>query len=434
MVNKEWIECKLADACRSIDYGYTASANDAPVGPRFLRITDIVSGHIDWTSVPHVQADVGTQEKYRLSDGDIVIARTGASTGASMYIKNPPDAIFASYLVRLKIKNEFNSRFIAYYLKSDTFWSYIRGVLGDKSAQPNASASTMTQAPLRIPKERKKQEEIAYILGALDDKIELNRKMNETLEAMARAIFKSSFTYPFEGIKYLQGEAPSPLPSPNGRGCQELTGEGELELVDSPLGKIPKGWRAGTLGEMCDIIMGQSPPGETYNETGEGMPFYQGIRDFGFRFPNRRVYCNSASRIAQKGDVLLSVRAPVGSLNIAGEECAIGRGVATLRIKGQHYGFLYYIMKETQWEWAKYEAEGTAFGSATKTDVQNFSIIVPPIEAISGFNKVVFPMDKTIKNNEMQSRTLAFIRDALLPKLLSGEIRVKDAERFVETV
>ncbi len=165
MAVDEWIECKLADACSSIDYGLTASATDSAVGPRFSRITDIVSGSIDWEAVPYVVADPATTERYRLDDGDIVIARTGASTGASVYIKEPPSAVFASYLVRLKTKPDFDSRFVAYYLKSDVFWSFIRGVLGDKSAQPNASASTMTQAPLRAPKSGETQRAIAHILG-----------------------------------------------------------------------------------------------------------------------------------------------------------------------------------------------------------------------------------------------------------------------------
>jgi type I restriction enzyme S subunit len=267
------------------------------------------------------------------------------------------------------------------------------------------------------------QRAIAHILGTLDDKIELNRKMNETLEAMARAIFKSWFI-DFDPVRAkAEGRDPG-LP-------KEIADLFPDSFEDSELGKIPKGWRVGTLSDFCEIVMGQSPPGETYNESGEGLPFYQGIRDFGFRFPNRRVYCNAASRIIQKGDVLLSVRAPVGSLNIAVEDCAIGRGIAALRIKGQHYGFLYYLMKETQWSWKKYEDEGTVFGSATKSDVQKFSVIIPPTETILNFNNVVFPMDETIKNNEIQSRTLASIRDALLPKLLSGEIRVKEVEKIV---
>ena len=150
----EWIECTLADACRSIDYGLTASASARKTGPRFLRITDIVSGHIDWNEVPHVAADDQTTAKYRLHHGDVVLARTGASTGASAYVKDPLPAVFASYLVRLQAKPEFDPRFLAYYLRSDAFWTFIRGVLGDKSAQPNASASTMTKAPLRAPEDK----------------------------------------------------------------------------------------------------------------------------------------------------------------------------------------------------------------------------------------------------------------------------------------
>jgi hypothetical protein len=116
-----WFEGKLSDACQSIDYGLTASASDNQAGPRFLRITDIVSGSINWKTVPFVEASESATEKYKLRDGDIVLARTGASTGASAYVSSPPDAVFASYLVRLKIKPDFDSRFIAYYMQSEAF-------------------------------------------------------------------------------------------------------------------------------------------------------------------------------------------------------------------------------------------------------------------------------------------------------------------------
>ena len=153
-----WIHLTVADACEAIDYGLTAAASDQPSGPRFLRITDMVSGQIDWNSVPHVAADAVTSERYRLHDGDIVLARTGASTGASAYIKDPPRAVFASYLVRLRAKRTFSGRFLAYFLKSKEFSDYIRGVLGDKSAQPNASATTMTAAPLHAPARQRRAE------------------------------------------------------------------------------------------------------------------------------------------------------------------------------------------------------------------------------------------------------------------------------------
>ena len=109
------------------------------------------------------------------------------------------------------------------------------------------------------------------------------------------------------------------------------------EMTNSVVGEIPKGWVIGGLGDICEITMGQSPPGESYNETGEGVPFFQGVRDFGFRFPSRRIYCTAPApaRFAAEGDVLLSVRAPVGSLNVAKERSAIGRGVAAIRLKGK---------------------------------------------------------------------------------------------------
>ena len=124
--------------------------------------------------------------------------------------------------------------------------------------------------------------------------------------------------------------------------------------------------------------MGQSPPGETYNELGNGTPFYQGIRDFGFRFPTSRVFCTAPTRFAQKGDVLLSVRAPVGSLNMAIERCAVGRGVAALRLKSHGGSFPYYLLKSAPSNWEKFEAQGTVFGAVTKADVHGFETILPP--------------------------------------------------------
>ena len=236
----EWIECRLADACSSIDYGLTASASEVAVGPRFLRITDIVPGHIDWASVPYVDCDSNAMSKYRLHDGDIVLARTGASTGTSSYVMHPPEAVFASYLVRLKIRQEFDSRFIAYYLKSIAFWDFLRGVLGDKSAQPNASASTMTQAPLRAPRNKEEQRAIAHILGTLDDKIELNRRMNETLEAIATGIFQSWFV-DFEPVRM------------KAEGRSHETKFANLfpsAFQSSSAGEIPLGWTTQRLGEV----------------------------------------------------------------------------------------------------------------------------------------------------------------------------------------
>ncbi len=422
MAGDGWIECKLVDACSSIDYGLTASATDTAAGPRFLRITDIVSGAIDWNAVPHVVADQATAEKYRLDDGDIVLARTGASTGASAFIRKPPAAVFASYLVRLKAKPDFDGRFIAYYLKSDAFWSFIRGVLGDKSAQPNASASTMTQAPFQAPKSKDAQRAIAHILGTLDDKIELNRRMNETLEGIARALFKSWFV-DFDPVRAkAEGRDPG-LPKP----LADLFPD---SFEDSELGEIPKGWRVGSMDEEFDLTMGQSPPGETYNDRGEGLPFFQGRADFTFRFPTRRVYCTAPTRFAKAGDTLVSVRAPVGDINMAAEECAIGRGVAAVRHKTGSRSYTYLFLCVLEDVFARFEGEGTVFGSIGKEDFHAIPGIVAPRELVPAFERVASPLDDQIEANERESHTLAAVRDTLLPKLVSGEVRVEGVEKM----
>jgi len=188
----EWSKTRLADLCDQVDYGHTASAVETPVGPKFLRITDIVSGPIDWQRVPYCPIDRRAAERSRLLPGDIVIARTGATTGHSAYIANPPDAVFASYLIRLRVGQRADPRFVSYFLKSPAYSTYVHGVLGDKSAQPNASAKTLTEVHMAVPPIAE-QRAIACIIGALDDKIDMNRKMNQTLEGIARAIFKSWF-------------------------------------------------------------------------------------------------------------------------------------------------------------------------------------------------------------------------------------------------
>ncbi len=266
---------------------------------------------------------------------------------------------------------------------------------------------------------------IANILGTLDDKIELNRQMNETLEATARAIFKSWFVN-FDPVKAkMEGREPVCIDA-------ETADLFSSVFQDSPLGKIPIGWTVSTIDDDFYLTMGQSPPGSTYNEDGDGMPFYQGRKDFGFRYPTRRVYCTAPKRFAKKGDTLVSVRAPVGDINMVEEKCSIGRGVAAIRHKSGSRSYTYYTMQSLQEIFSRYEAEGTVFGAINKTDFQTLSQIRPSDKIIKEFERLIHPLDQSIENNENESRTLSQIRDTLLPRLLSGEIRVEDADEMLE--
>jgi type I restriction enzyme S subunit len=371
-------------------------------------------------------------EEFVLNEGDLLVTMTDLSRNADTLgypaiipaMENGRRFLHNQRLGKILILDErcMNKRFLYYlFCFSEYRNDIVAGATGTtvKHTSPNRiKAYNATIPPI------KEQQAIACILGALDDKIELNRRMNRTLEEMARALFKSWFV-DFEPVRYKAAGQPPPGLAP------DIAALFPDSFEDSELGEIPKRWGASTIGQHFRLIMGQSPPGSTYNEIGEGLPFYQGRTDFGFRFPKRRVYCTVPTRFAEPGDTLVSVRAPVGDVNMANELCAIGRGVAAIRHHSGFKSFTYYLIRHFREHFMSFEAEGTVFGCINKGDFERLPFIVPPIEIINAFELNISPLDDKIECNEYQSSTLISLRDALLPKLISGELRVPDAERIV---
>ena len=242
------------------------------------------------------------------------------------------------------------------------------------------------------------QKKIAGILSALDAKIENNNKINANLEAQAEALFKSWFV--------------------------DFTPFKDQPFVDSELGPIPQGWKVGTLGDIANIIMGQSPAGSSYNERGNGVIFYQGRTEFGFRFPNVRLYTTMPKRYAEPMSILLSVRAPVGDINVAIEKCCIGRGLASISSKRGLHSFLLYLVKSLKNRLEVFNGEGTVFGSINKNTLTQFKIIIPPIEMQEKFNEIIQRHDCMVLELHKEIINLSTQRDTLLPKLMSGEIKL----------
>jgi len=195
------------------------------------------------------------------------------------------------------------------------------------------------------------------------------------------------------------------------------------KMIDSELGEIPEGWRAGKLREEFEIIMGQSPNGKSYNESGEGMIFFQGRAEFQERFPTIRLYTTEPKRVAEKFDVLVSVRAPVGDINVAFDKCCIGRGLAAVR--GKYKSYTLYKIKSLKDAFNKFEAEGTVFGCIGKNDFSDIDVIIPEPKIAKLFEDMTSKIDERIYFNYSQIQTLSKLRVALLPKLMKGEIRVK---------
>ena len=317
--------------------------------------------------------------------------------------------------VTMKEGAELDVRFLYYVLCSRNYRGEIlAGATGStvRHTSPERILAFKFKAPLLA-----EQREIAGVLSALDEKIELNRRMNETLESIARAIFKSWFV-DFDPVKAkAEGRVPEGMDS-------ETAALFPNEFEDSALGPIPTGWTVINVGDAFELTMGQSPPGHTYNENGDGVPFFQGRADFGFRFPTARVHCVAPTRFAEKDDTLVSVRAPVGDVNMALERCCIGRGVAALRHKSNSRSYTYYAMELLRLSLSNFEAEGTVFGSINKNGFCAMKLIEPPADVARAFAAEVLHIDSLIEVNTRQIGALTSFRDTLLPRLISGKLRI----------
>lgn len=231
------------------------------------------------------------------------------------------------------------------------------------------------------------QEKIGSFLKSFDDKIALNDKINKNLEQQAQAIYQQMF-------------------------------------VDN----ASSDWTEGTLSDIADITMGQSPSGSSYNEAGNGTIFFQGRAEFGFRFPAIRLYTTEPKRMACTNDTLMSVRAPVGDLNVAHTDCCIGRGLAAIHSKDDHQSFVLYTMFSFKKQLDVFNGEGTVFGSIKRISLNEMPILIPSSEKIDEFETLVAPMDAAIRNNYDEICRLEQLRDSLLPKLMSGELDVSDID------
>ena len=235
------------------------------------------------------------------------------------------------------------------------------------------------------------------------------KTINDNLEAIAKQLYDYwfvQFDFPNEDDKPYKSSG------------------GAMVWNDKLKREIPQGWSNGVLSDVANITMGQSPDGSSYNEDGEGIIFYQGSTDFGLRFPDIRQYTTSPSRYANKGDILMSVRAPVGALNIANNDCCIGRGLSALSSKIGSMTHLYYLMNDFRLKFEGMNSAGTTFGSITKDELFSLPVIIPTKSVISEFEQVCEPIfDKQMIIGE-EINALTKQRDELLPLLMNGQATV----------
>ncbi|AEV68310.1 restriction endonuclease subunit S [Acetivibrio clariflavus] len=304
----------------------------------------------------------------------IIIGRKG-TIGSVHFSYKPFWCIDTAYYIT--DNEEYNLKYIYYLLQTLGL-----NELNEDSAVPGLNRNTAYQQDISFPP-LPEQKAIAEVLSSLDDKIDLLTRQNKTLEDLAQAYFRKWF----------------------------------IEDASSE-------WEVGKLGDEFNITMGQSPKGETYNDLKIGLPFFQGKAEFGFRFPLEKQYCSEPIKIADKFDTLLSVRAPVGALNMALYKCCIGRGLAIPIHKKGYKHYTFYKMKSLQELFNTFDDDGTVFGSISREKFLSIDNVIPPEKLVCYFDNFAKYFDLKIYENTVQIRTLSKLRDTLLPKLISGEVRV----------
>ena len=410
----EMIKYKLGNLCNDV----VDCPHSTPIwknsGVRVIRNFNIKGGRLDFTDGYYVDEETYIARTKRAIPecGDLVISRE-APMGAVCIIPKRLQCCLGQRLVLLKVNKKIaDPKYLCYMIQGRFVQSQIERINLTGSIVSNLNIPDLKSLIIPLPS-LPIQRKIAAVLTALDDKIALNKRINDKLEAMAKRLYDYWFVQ-FD------------FPDENGRPYK--SSGGKMVWNETLKREIPEGWKHGTLSEIANITMGQSPDGNTYNDIGNGIIFYQGSTDFGMRFPTVRQYTTAPSRFAQKGDILMSVRAPVGAVNIANTDCCIGRGLAALNPKACSISYLYFIIDTFKHTFENKNTVGTTFGSITKDELHMLPVCIPSNIIASLFQtKTRSIFDKQLLIDK-ETVHLTALRDRLLPLLMNGQVVVDGDE------
>jgi type I restriction enzyme S subunit len=337
-------------------------------------------------------------EKSGLIDGDLLFARRSlveSGAGKCSLVENLSEpTTFESSIIRVRLNYQLSRpKFYYYWFKSNKGRGSIQALVTGTNVK-GIKGSDLKNIKVDYPP-LNEQEKIVEILSKYDDLIQNNRRRIELLEESARLLYREWFVY------------------------LRFPGHEHTPIIDG----IPEDWEKIKLEDLANITMGQSPPSEYYNYQGVGLPFHQGVSNFRERFPENQTFCTKESRIAEIGDILFSVRAPVGRINISLDKIIIGRGLAAIQSKFNHQNFLFYQLKNYFFK-EDMIGGGVIFAAVTKKDLYNVQLLTPSNSLIQLFIDQVQPIDKQIRILYLQNLKLIEARDILLPRLMNGEIAV----------
>ena len=310
----------------------------------------------------------------------------------------------SSDVLVFRVKEGNKSSFLYAIMLQDRFFDYaMKGAKGSKMPRGDKDQIMRYELPTFSPQE---QENIGNLVISITNKLWLNRSINHNLEAMAKQLYDYWF---------MQFD----FPDENGKPYK--SSGGAMVYNENLKRNIPEGWNDGIFADIANITMGQSPDGSSYNEAGEGEIFYQGSTDFGIRFPSVRMYTTSPTRYAKQGDILMSVRAPVGAVNIANSDCCIGRGLSAINSMIGSITYIYYVVHYLKVRFENLNTAGTTFGSITKDELFNLPVVVPSNDVIERFEVICKPVFNKQMEIGFEIESLDKQRNELLPLLMNGQ-------------
>lgn len=330
----------------------------------------------------------------KVDKDDIVFIWDGSNAGD---VFTGLSGALASTMIKIDPEGDINKKFLYYYLKTK-FLLFNTKTTG--STIPHVNRNLFYNLPVPLPP-LPEQRKIAAVLSTVQEAKEKTEAVISAAKSLKKSMMSYLFTY-----------GPVPLPDAE-----------NIPQKETEIGMIPEEWEAVRLGDVADLVMGQSPPGSTYNEIGEGLPFLQGKAEFGPLHPRHIKYTTKPIKTAPKNSVLLSVRAPVGDVNIADIDYCIGRGLTSVSLSEGNNLFLFYILSYLKDEIEK-EGTGSTFKAITKAKLMNIKIPLPPLPTQQKIASMLSAIDEKIEAEENKKKALEDLFNTLLHNLMTARIRV----------
>ena len=390
------------------EYGIGAPAvKYSPNLYKYLRITDIDdNGFINTNQMKSINDK--NEEKYLLKANDIVFARTGNSTGKS-YFYNSDDGplVYAGFLIKFSLDpTKLNPKYLRYYTLTNEYKGWINQ-FSIGSTRKNINAKIFGDMVISLPP-RYYQDFVVDILDSLERKVKINKQMVANLEELSQTLFKHWFV-DFE------------FPDEDGNPYKSSGGE----VIDSELGEIPSDWKVGVLSDMTEIIMGQSPKSDTYNNNKVGLPLLNGASDFKNRNIKPTKYTSAPKKIGHNLDYVFGVRATIGLVTELDGEYAIGRGAGLSKNNEENREFIYEILNQA-FTYFERIGSGSVYINISSKDLKQYKLIIPSKQVLMKYHYQLEPIFSELHNRKEQITSLTNLRDTLLPKLMSGELEIPD--------